>query len=247
MSDLASVALSIAMAIGPVIGYVDQYILSRLGKRFDITLLIQSLVMITAQLVLLEIVIRYKPIVKYEQQQQPLLDDEQQYHQYNHEIMSKKNQSGIKAMLKKIWAWDHYLDYVNFLLGFTTTIAVAYQLFGYHAWFIETLGVLSLGIESTLPLPQCVSNFKRRSTTGFSAIVMATWFLGDSFKLFYFIFTRSPVQFYICGAVQLTIDSLIVMQAILFSTKVKKQLGVSSCHSDLVEEQRPGFTYETIP
>ncbi|KAI7853986.1 hypothetical protein BDC45DRAFT_509544 [Circinella umbellata] len=202
MSDLASVTLSIAMAIGPVIGYVDQYLIIRkqqssdgfnpvtcaillfsnvlrvffwLGKRFDITLLIQSLVMITAQLVLLEIVIRYKPIVKHEQQQQPLLDDEQKYHQYNHEIISKKNQSSIKAMFKRIWAWDHYLDYVNFLLGFTTTIAVAYQLFGYHAWFIETLGVLSLGIESTLPLPQCVSNFKRRSTTGFSAIVMATW------------------------------------------------------------------------
>ena len=132
--------------------------------------------MITAQLVLLEIVIRYKPIVKYEQQQQPLLDDEQPYHQYNHEFISKNNQnSSVKATFKRIWAWDHYLDYINFLLGFTTTIAVAYQLFGYHAWFIETLGVLSLGIESTLPLPQCVSNFKRRSTVGFSAIVMATW------------------------------------------------------------------------
>ncbi|KAI9244702.1 PQ loop repeat-domain-containing protein [Phascolomyces articulosus] len=266
MSDLASLALSIAMAIGPVIGYVDQYFIIRkqqssdgfnpvtcaillfsnilrvffwLGKRFDNTLLIQSLVMITAQLVLLEIVIRYKPIIKHEQQQ-PLLD--------HHEIINnKKKCHDIKMMIKRIWAWDHYLDYVNFLLGFTTIIAVAYQFFGYNAWFIETLGALSLGIESTLPLPQCVSNFKRRSTVGFSAIVMATWFLGDSFKLFYFIYTNAPVQFDICGAVQLAIDSLTVMQAILFSSKIKKWLGVSSYHPDLLQEQQPGLTYEPIP
>ncbi|KAI9494398.1 PQ loop repeat-domain-containing protein [Zychaea mexicana] len=253
MADLASMAMSLAMSVGPAIGYVDQYLIIRkhqssagfnpvtcgillfsnilrvffwLGKRFDTTLLIQSLIMIAAQLVLLEIVVLYRPLEKHEQD--PLLQHHDQQPQNNNNSSSS---SSIKKLLlqnwRTMWAWDHYLDYVNFLLGLTTVIAVGYQLLGHHGWFVETLGVLSLGIESTLPLPQCVSNFKRRSTAGFSAIVMATWFVGDSFKLFYFIFTQAPVQFDICGAVQLAIDSLIVMQSILFSTRIKKWLGVS--------------------
>ncbi|KAI8139378.1 hypothetical protein BJV82DRAFT_627040 [Fennellomyces sp. T-0311] len=238
MSDIASMVLSVAMTIGPVIGYVDQYFIIRkqkssagfnpvtcaillfsnilrvffwLGKRFDTTLLIQSIVMILAQLVLLEIVVRYRPMTKNEYPQ---------------------------SRWQQFWAWDYYLDYVNFLLGFTTVIAVLFQILD-NAWFIETLGVVSLGIESTLPLPQCVSNFKRRSTEGFSAVVMATWFLGDGFKLFYFLYTQAPLQFDICGAVQLTIDSLIVMQSILFSPSVRKWMGVSPTVDRCM--------YETIP
>lgn len=73
------------------------------------------------------------------------------------------------------WTWDYYLDYINSLLGFTTLIAFLYMLLRQYPAFIETLGALSLGIESMLPLPQCISNFKNKSTTGFSLIVLGSW------------------------------------------------------------------------
>lgn len=49
-------------------------------------------------------------------------------------------------------------------------------------------------------------------------------FLGDGFKLFYFIYTGAPLQFIICGAIQLSIDSVIVLEFVLFSSAVKNRL-----------------------
>ncbi|CDS08625.1 hypothetical protein LRAMOSA09986 [Lichtheimia ramosa] len=239
--------LSVAMAIGPALGYIDQYFIIKrqqsssgfnpvtcaillfsnivriffwFGKRFDTTLLIQSAVMILTQSVLLETVVRHRSSPE------------------KHESEPFKGQKRPR-WYETFWQWPHYLDYVNCLLGFTTVVGVAYVLLGKLPWFVETLGIISLGIESTLPLPQCISNFKTRSTTGFSLIVLATWFLGDAFKLFYFIYTNAPLQFDLCGAIQLSIDSMIVMQSILFSTKVKTWLGTHP-HPDK-------HLYESIP
>lgn len=140
-------------------------ILRRLGKRFDTTLLLQSIAMIIVQLLLLEIVVRYRP-------------DASPDTLYQH--LSEEDISGLEAphrlaFLRPFWSWKHFLDFLNFILGFTTVVAVAYLLFGKYVSFVEALGFLSLGIESTLPIPQCISNFKKRSTAGFSLLVLASW------------------------------------------------------------------------
>ena len=130
-------------------------------------------------LVLLEIVVRYRhdpsPLTLYSDIRDSfstdgdddLLEDDDDY--AGHE------RSAPRRCLTSIWAWDHYLDYINFLLGFTTFIAVLYLLLGGFPAFVETLGFFSLGIESTLPIPQCLSNFRRRSTHGFSLLVLGSW------------------------------------------------------------------------
>ena len=141
----------------------------RFGKRFDTTLLIQSVVMIITQSILLETVVRHRPPEKHESE--PLKDQQQRPKWYN-----------------TFWQWPHYLDYVNCLLGFTTVIGVAYVLLGNVSYFVEALGVISLGIESTLPLPQCISNFKTRSTAGFSLIVLGTW-VSPFYHSFYYMLT----------------------------------------------------------
>ncbi|KAI9246073.1 PQ loop repeat-domain-containing protein, partial [Phascolomyces articulosus] len=210
----------------------------RLGKRFDETLLAQSIAMILSQLVLLEIVIRYRhdpsPLTLYSDIRDSFSTDGTDDDALigDDDDLAGHERSGPRQCLSSIWQWSHYLDYINFLLGFTTVIAVLYLLLGNYATFIEILGFLSLGIESTLPVPQCLSNFRRRSTHGFSLLVLGSWFFGDSFKLFYFIHTHSPLQFIVCGAVQLSVDCLIVAQFILFSERVKKRLGIISVQAD---------------
>lgn len=139
----------------------------RFGKRFDTTLLIQSAVMIITQSILLETVIRHRTPEKHESE--PLKDQQQ----------SRRR----RRFYDTFWQWPHYLDYVNCLLGFTTVVGVAYVLLGKLPWFVEALGIISLGIESTLPLPQCISNFKTRSTAGFSLIVLATWVRSTSYSI----------------------------------------------------------------
>ncbi|KAL0088452.1 hypothetical protein J3Q64DRAFT_1725665 [Phycomyces blakesleeanus] len=251
-----SFLLSSAMVLGPVVGYVDQYAIIRktqssagfnsatcaillfanilriffwVGKRFDTTLLVQSIVMILAQLILLQVVVEYQhssPSTLYGDvrssfSSSSLLDEDLQAEAEGYE-------SRRPWYRLRFWHWDHYLDYVNCLLAFTTIIALLYFFLRSYPAFIEVLGALSLGIESTLPMPQCISSFRRKSTSGFSKLVLASWFLGDGFKLFYFIYTNSPLQFIICGAIQLSIDTMIVVEFVIFSSRVKKWMGTST-------------------
>lgn len=57
-------------------------------------------------------------------------------------------------------------------------------------------------------------------------------FLGDGFKLFYFVFTQSPAQFIACGSIQLFIDTLIVIEFILFSTYVRQRFNINNTEDE---------------
>lgn len=74
-----------------------------------------------------------------------------------------------------------------------------------------------MSIESTLGLPQLYSNFKTKSVEGLSYTMIGTWFIGDFFKTLYYIMERQPFQFTMCGAIQLVVDILIILQIIAYS------------------------------
>ncbi|KAG0170199.1 hypothetical protein DFQ28_002401 [Apophysomyces sp. BC1034] len=264
MVDLGSLALSTAMVLAPVVGYIDQYFIIRrtqssagfnsktcaillfanilriyfwLGKRFDTTLLIQAIVMIVAQLALLHTVVRFRQEEGQSTEYSPLRDDDD-----DDELQEGHERTKSKRLLQRrlFWNWPHYLDYINALLAFTTIVGLLYLGLHRYQTFVELLGALSLGIESTLPLPQCLSNFARRSTDGFSLLVLGSW-------VGYFIYTGAPLQFDICGAIQLTVDTVIVFQFILFSTRVKKWLGMTQPMLVASDEDHSQHEYESIP
>ncbi|KAI9481089.1 MAG: hypothetical protein EXX96DRAFT_595060 [Benjaminiella poitrasii] len=197
-----------------------------LGKRFDTTLLFQSVAMLIAMVTLLKLVVQYKSDNPFE----PLMRHESNHSssassysslsssQPSHDIVTEPRR------LTNFWDWDNFEDYVKCLLGFTTAIGILYVVLHQYDWFIETLGFVSLGIESTLPLPQLLTNLKNKSTNGFSLLILASWFFGDGFKAFYFVFQHSPFQFILCSFIQLTFDSLIVVEFIVFSSWFKRFL-----------------------
>lgn len=47
-------------------------------------------------------------------------------------------------------------------------------------------------------------------------MILLTWFFGDAFKAFYYIYTGVPSQFILCGFIQLLVDSIIVIQFVSF-------------------------------
>jgi uncharacterized protein with PQ loop repeat len=98
-------------------------------------------------------------------------------------------------------------------LGLTLLAAVFID----YEWFVEVLGFLSLGIESTLGIPQLISNYRKQSTEGLSTTLILSWFLGDVFKTFYFVAQSSPMQFILCGTVQIIVDVLIFVQMFTYS------------------------------
>ncbi|CAO3662612.1 unnamed protein product [Rhizopus stolonifer] len=181
--------------------------------------------MITAMMCLLYAVIKYKPIVPFN----PLIRHASNTSISSDEddIISVGQQAEYKWYQRSFWAWDYFLDYVNCLLAYTTLISISYVLFHQHVEFIEALGFLSLGIESTLPVPQILTNFKHRNTDGFSWVILASWFLGDGFKAFYFLYTQSPLQFVVCAVIQLCFDIVVVGQVVVFSSPaLKKCFGI---------------------
>ena len=78
--------------------------------------------------------------------------------------------------------------------------------------FVEAVGFLALITEALLASPQLVKNFKSKSTVGLSQKMVALWTIGDMFKTVYFIVKSAPLQFLLCGVIQITIDLLIGFQ-----------------------------------
>lgn len=95
---------------------------------------------------------------------------------------------------------------------FSGVFAFLTFLFMNNAFFVEILGFLSLSIEATLGLPQLYKNYVTNSTQGLSMELIASWFIGDSFKTFYFLISGAPVQFLFCGVFQLAVDIAITYQ-----------------------------------
>ncbi|RUS12964.1 hypothetical protein BC937DRAFT_86595 [Endogone sp. FLAS-F59071] len=259
---VATIIFQVLMVVGPVTGYVDQYlVVSRtkssrgfsietcgvllianiiriffwLGKRFDPTLFYQSILMVIVQLVLLELVIRHRPgSVSLPIHRVVLpdtgLDSDSDSHDNDSSPSASLSSLSMDPPRSSFWHWPRYIDYAGFLIVFTGVLIGLYLLLGGSPLFIELLGFASLGVESTLPIPQCVSNFRRKSVEGFSTVLLVLWTVGDGLKFAYFLWTKSPLQFLLCGAFQVTVDFIIFGQFIAWSADFRRRLGLSVDH-----------------
>ncbi|KII85784.1 hypothetical protein PLICRDRAFT_115629, partial [Plicaturopsis crispa FD-325 SS-3] len=104
------------------------------------------------------------------------------------------------------WQWPTYTQYIEFLAGLILCQAILFLIFGRSETFVAILGFVALGLESTLPIPQLISNYKQRSLYGFRLSTLVGWVGGDSFKSVYFFLQHSPLQFKLCSLFQLSID-----------------------------------------
>lgn len=213
-----STVASIGMAIGPPLVYADQAIsiirkkdatgFSRdvcaillianitrcffwLGNHFEIALLTQSVLMILAQLALLYICIRYRP---------------------------RNSQEAILTSARPLsfWQWQTYSQYIEFLAGLILCQAILFLIFGRSDVFVGLLGFAALGLESTLPIPQLISNYRQRSLYGFRTSTLVGWVGGDAFKTVYFFVQQSPLQFKVCAVFQLSVDLAIIAQRVFY-------------------------------
>lgn len=69
-------------------------------------------------------------------------------------------------------------------------------------WFMEILGFFAVFTEAMLGAPQFMTNFKNKSTHGMSIYMVIMWTIGDMFKTGYFVVRSAPIQFWICGTLQ---------------------------------------------
>ncbi|EIM80530.1 uncharacterized protein STEHIDRAFT_68204 [Stereum hirsutum FP-91666 SS1] len=164
-----------------------------IGSRFEFALLLQSILMILAQLALLYICILYRPRLSPEG-------------------------LGTSTRLFSFWQWPTYTQHIEFLAGYILCLTILTLIFGRMDVFVQILGYVALGLESTLPIPQLVSNAKLRTLYGFRMTTLVGWVGGDSYKTIYFFMQGSPLQFKVCAIFQLSIDFVIVGQRLWYGS-----------------------------
>eukprot|EP01080_Neovahlkampfia_damariscottae_P008989 gene8989-1088_t len=204
------------MVFSPVIGYIDQYknikqsknsksfstlvslilflsntlrIFFWYGKRFEIVMLYQSIVMIICQFFMIHICTSFP---------------------------SDDFRGNSLFDLKNFWKWKSFFIYLQFFGILFVSLSLLSSVFIEYSFYVELLGSFSLLIESLLGLPQAIKNFKMKSTKGLSIVLIGTWFVGDLFKTIYFSFNGLPIQFIICGVTQIIMDTLILYQMFIY-------------------------------
>ncbi|XP_048828092.1 solute carrier family 66 member 2 [Brienomyrus brachyistius] len=173
-----------------------------IGKQFELTLLLQSVVMIATMLAMLQLCCSVQGTNRVATKQHHFTDLDLRY----------------------FWSWSRFEDYLLFCFVFMVFCAFVTFLFLDSTLFVESLGSLALLFEAMLGLPQLLQNFQNRSTRGMSVKMVLLWMAGDVFKTTYFIMNESPMQFWVCGLVQILVDVAILLQVLYYDPETRGKL-----------------------
>lgn len=225
-----------AMVFGGVVPYVPQYrdirrtqnaegfstyvclvllvanilrILFRFGRYFETLLLWQSFVMIVTMLAMLNLCTSVRVATD----------------------LNTKRRSFIDFDWSSFWLWTRFVDYLQCVLAFTVAAAYVTYVLLDSALFVESLGFLAVFTEAMLGTPQLYCNFQNKSTEGMSIKMVLMWTSGDTFKTGYFLVTQAPVQFWICGLLQVFVDFAILFQVYYYSRYPQKPVSHMVSHT----------------
>ncbi|XP_058133917.1 solute carrier family 66 member 2 isoform X2 [Dasypus novemcinctus] len=227
LQQLVSWGAAGAMVFGGVVPYIPQYrdirrtqnadgfstyvclvllvanilrILFWFGRRFESPLLWQSVVMLLTMLLMLKLCTEVRVAGE----------------------LGGKRRSFADFDPHHFWHWSCFADYVQCVLVFTGVAGCVTYLSIDSALFVETLGFLAVLTEALLGVPQLYRNYRHRSTEGMSIKMVLMWTSGDTFKTAYFLLNRAPLQFSVCGLLQVLVDLAILVQARAYAQRPAK-------------------------
>ena len=91
--------------------------------------------------------------------------------------------------------------------------------------FFHIIGVFSAIFESCTCIPQVIENYKTKNSENVSFSMIFCWFLGDSFRLFYYIKFKAPLQMIGAISVQVTLDFIVCIQLCMYRD-ISKNKGI---------------------
>ncbi|KAM9225221.1 solute carrier family 66 member 2 isoform 6-T7 [Trichechus inunguis] len=227
LQQLVSWGAAGAMVFGGVVPYIPQYqdirrtqnadgfstyvclvlllanilrILFWFGRHFESPLLWQSIIMILTMLLMLRLCTEVRVTNE----------------------LNLKRRSFADFDLHHFWRWSSFSDYVQCVLAFSGVAGYVTYLCIDSTLFVETLGFLAVFTEAMLGVPQLCRNHRHRSTEGMSIKMVLMWTSGDTFKTAYFLLNHVPLQFSICGLLQVFVDLAILLQAYTYARRPPK-------------------------
>jgi solute carrier family 66, member 2 len=247
-SDLVNLAAPVFLIVSPITSYADQILSMHRqrssagfsldiplimlsasilkvfywpGARFDLSLLVQALVMLAVQTILLRVALdnRAPPprssnsdaIEMKLGSRSPNMDAiNLNYSSTSRPYGGNSSSSGRPY---DFWRWREQQPYWNFLFslaGGLLALHIFLQPSPSHAkGYTALLGGLGLGIEALLPIPQLWQNYTSQSCKGFRVSVLANWLFGDAMKMAFFFLSEDgkvPWAFKACGIFQALCD-----------------------------------------
>ncbi|VDN13144.1 unnamed protein product [Dibothriocephalus latus] len=106
-----------------------------------------------------------------------------------------------------------YLQFISFFTFLTFAITFCLRS---SSIYVQTLGFVALLTEAMLGVPQVITNFRNASTKGMSLQMVILWTVGDVAKVVYFFISSAPLQFVVCGFLQILIDLGILCQFVYY-------------------------------
>lgn len=229
--QLVTLGCELAMVFGGVVPYIPQYlqikqkqttkgfslhvclalllantlrIIFWFGKRFETPLLVQSVLMNIAMFALIQLCVSI---------------NNKEY------LVVEKRKPHVFTDLdpKFFWQWTDFPSYVEFIMVVAVLCSILMFFLIDFSPFVETIGFLAVFTEAMLGVPQFYRNFKNRSTYGMSLSMVMMWTCGDVFKTSYFYIRQTPPQFFICGAMQVSVDLCILVQVWLYQENTEKR------------------------
>ncbi|XP_034851935.1 solute carrier family 66 member 2 isoform X1 [Mirounga angustirostris] len=245
LHQLVSWGAAGAMVFGGVVPYIPQYrdirrtqnaegfstyvclvllvanilrILFWFGRHFESPLLWQSIVMILTMLLMLKLCteVRVTNELNVKRRFFAAADNKDE------EIKVPPRRSYLDFDPHHFWHWSSFGDYVQCVLAFTGVAGYVTYLSIDSVLFVETLGFLAVLTEATLGIPQLYRNYLHQSTEGMSIKMVLMWTSGDTFKTAYFLLNGAPLQFSVCGLLQVLVDLAILGQAYAFARHPQK-------------------------
>ena len=226
--------MNFLIVVGPSIGYISQGIKFKInkkskgfclsmclktilssifkiyfwvGKRYNIYLLYQAILVLLLQYY---IIIFY---LKYSEKDCMKLVQWQKKHKFSKTLKNFFD-------LKKFWGWDNLFSFLFYSVVLGILIGFVCFIFGIHnKIFMEILGYIATAIDVFLGLPQIYTNYKLQNAHSLSTIMVGSFLLGDTFRTYYYVTTKSPFQFILCGFLQVTINIILMLQIFYYRLK----------------------------
>ncbi|KAJ2953744.1 hypothetical protein O0L34_g1370 [Tuta absoluta] len=165
------------------------------GKRYEIPLLIQSIVMNITMFVMIHLCVTVRK---------------------KNQIIRARERIFTDMERKYFWAWTDFQSYLDCMLVFSVIGAAITYLMIEFTPFVELIGFLAVFTEAMLGAPQIAKNHQNKSTEGMSVSMVVMWMCGDVFKTCYFVLREAPPQFWVCGSLQVLLDVVILFQVWMY-------------------------------
>ncbi|KAK4169113.1 hypothetical protein QBC43DRAFT_308720 [Cladorrhinum sp. PSN259] len=174
------------------------------GAKYDIALLLQSVIAVFMQVILLKIALDHRPAHSSRGGDAAV-------------PFAKVNETHTQRPFN-FWQWKSPRPYWQFLIFLCLGLMTCELLLAPVPWayqpYSSLIGYIGLGVEAMLPVPQILTNAQLGSCKGFRLSVLVNWLAGDAMKLFWFFTSSStiPWAFKLCGIFQSCCDSFLGVQ-----------------------------------